>query len=81
LSLAQWGRWDDEVPPALLAELQMSYARRKRWEGQLLAREIVAALGVALSGKGAGRGTGMRMGASGKVYREITPEEALKLGT
>lgn len=78
MSLAQWGRWDDEVPAALLAEMQMSYARRRRWEAQLLAREIVAALGLALGGVKAS-GAGMRMGASGKVYQEISADEALRL--
>lgn len=78
MSLAAWSRWDDELPPALLAELQMSYARRQRWEARLLAREIVAALGEALGGDKA-NAKQMRRGSSGKAYREITPDEALML--
>lgn len=55
----------------------MSYARRRRWEAQLLAREIVGVLGMALAGT-KDRGS-VRVGSSGRVYSEITPDDALKL--
>ena len=40
LALSEWGRWDDELPPDLLAPLVWAYLRRKRWEARVLARAL-----------------------------------------
>lgn len=76
LALSQWGRWDDEIAPALLLDLQMAYVRRQKFLARMQAVEFVNALSEALSmgAKGAGPGaTGkVRVGNSGKRYQEMS---------
>jgi len=79
LALSAWGRWDDEIPAPLLAELQLAYIRRKRFEAKLQAAELVQALAMALGGRPAAPSAVMWRGNSGKAYREIGAEAALAL--
>lgn len=78
--MSLWGRWDDEIPPTLLAELQVAYLRRQRFEARLQAVALVTALGEALGGKpSANTQNGIVRGNSGRQYQVITPDAALSL--
>jgi hypothetical protein len=84
LSLAEWGRWDDELDEVTLATLQISYVRRQQMVARMTAVAVVNALsegmgggreeGIGDRGLGMGASGGMGMSASGRRYRRVSPE-------
>ena len=44
LALSQWGLWDDQLDEQMFGFLLCSWARRKRWEAELIAAAVAKAL-------------------------------------
>lgn len=76
MALSQWGRWDDEIEPVLLVELQLAFIRRVRWEARVMASEI----GQLFAGEQGGEqdlrkgrvGEEWGVSASGKRFRRVS---------